>query len=182
MVSFYTPQSNLWTSYSQIDAEDSKDVTSPSVHKGHSQSFTGNGTAADSAGSVPPQGSVSLYGHFARRAVNGGAAGQSASSAYPRISRMLTQTENVEEVFNVLEGHLQEFSPFHSSVAVHRLARHAKNAGKLPEVLAHPSWESLAIRLSESVSKGEPRQLSSIVWSYATLLFRDAACMTRISE
>eukprot|EP00929_Paragymnodinium_shiwhaense_P031419 TRINITY_DN17604_c0_g1_i2.p1 TRINITY_DN17604_c0_g1~~TRINITY_DN17604_c0_g1_i2.p1 ORF type:complete len:629 (-),score=88.09 TRINITY_DN17604_c0_g1_i2:36-1922(-) len=119
--------------------------------------------------------SMSCYGRSVRRAALGGVDG---------FNRLLESAKTAEQLLSIVDRHLDEFNDFQCTLALHRIARHARLPGAAG-VLSHHQWPRLVQRirrLLQEESSHEPRQLSSVVWSFATLRFRDGEVLQKIGE
>jgi len=154
-----------------------------SAGEGEKRHCNGGTAASQQPNGAAPR--LTLYGRSVRRAaldgVDASAPMSSATSTHFRINRSLLTASAAEDVLALLERSLNEFDDFHCGLAVHRLARHAR-LSQAPMVLRHVQWPRLVERLRAVADTGEPRQVASVAWALANLLFRDAALRDAIAQ
>lgn len=142
------------------------------------------GGQAEAKGGVGAQ-SMTHYGRNVRRAMLGGVDAElyvnSATSAHSRLNRAIEAAKSPAELLVVLDESLDDFDAFHCVLAVHRLARSGRLLGA-PAILRHRRWPDLVRRLRGDVDAAEPRQISSIAWSFANLRYADRGFMDAVAE
>lgn len=185
MASCYGLPRGAWLSAAELAGHDAAEVAGASDASAVSASSVPATAPCLDAHAVAPGGSVTLYGRSVRRAnlqgVDATNGMNSATSPTYRIKRSLLQARDVEEMLDIVERTLPEFDDFLCTLAVHRLARHAK-ALRPGAVLQRPQWPPLAARLREAILNGEPRHLASAAWALAHLAVRDATLLGPIGQ
>lgn len=182
MVSFYAAQAReRWLSKEELHVHELHVGTNDSKKPDHDnlEKFNGDSNYLDKAPCL------TLYGRSVKRAVLTGVDASeplnSATSSHYRINRALLSASTTEDVLASVEREINEFTSFHSVLAIHRLARYSRLA-RAEIVIKHPRWPHLIGTLERSTDSHEPRQMASIAWAFANLHVKHAPLLDVIAS